>query len=92
LPAVTNTANAYNNLNHFAFYKRKNKTDSQYQFGKEGSHPEEMSNATMLMQCLEYIHNNPVNRGYVDLPKLWRYSIARAYLGKESLLPMILLS
>jgi len=56
-------------LKHFAFYKRKHKTDSQYQFWQEGSHPEEMSNATLLMQRLAYIHNNPVKHGYVDLPE-----------------------
>ena len=40
--------------------------DAQWQ---EGSHPEEMSNEFMLKQRLEYIHNNPVKRGYVDLPE-----------------------
>jgi putative transposase len=71
--------------------KRKHKTESQFQFWQEGSHPEEMNNDTMLMQRLAYIHNNPVKRGYVDLPEHWRYSSARAYMGKDSLLPIALL-
>ena len=79
-------------LKHFAYYKLKHKTQSQYQFWQEGSHPEEMSDATLLMQRLTYIHNNPVKRGYVDCPEHWRYSSARDYLGLESLLPVILLS
>jgi len=79
-------------LKHFAYYKLKHKTQSQYQFWQEGSHPEEMRDATLLMQRLDYIHNNPVKRGYVDLPEHWRYSSARAYLGQESLLPVVILS
>ena len=27
-----------------------------------------------MRQKLEYIHNNPVKRGYVDDPTHWRYS------------------
>lgn len=41
------------------------------------------------MQRLNYIHNNLVKRGYVDLPEHWRYSSARAYLWLESLLPVV---
>jgi len=37
-------------------------------------------------QKIEYIHNNPVERGYVDRPEHWRYSSARDYLGQEGLL------
>jgi len=79
-------------LKYFAYYKRKHKTESQYQFWQEGSHPKEMNNETMYKQRLEYIHNNPVERGYVDFPEDWRYSSARSYLGKEGLLPVVLLS
>jgi len=84
--------NATTLLKYFAYYKRKHKTESQYQFWQEGSHPEEMSDAGLLMQRLAYIHNNPVKRGYVDLPEHWRYSSARAYLGQDSLVPVVLLS
>ena len=79
-------------LKYFAYYKRKHKTESEYQFWQEGSHPEEMSETTLFMQRLTYIHNNPVKRGYVDLPEHWRYSSARSYMGEESLLPIVLLS
>jgi len=79
-------------LKYFAYYKRKHKIDSKYQFWQEGSHPEEMSETSMFIQRLAYIHDNPVERGYVDLPEQWRYSSARAYLGEEPLLPIVLLS
>ena len=79
-------------LKYFAYYKRKHKTESEYQFWQEGSHPEEMSETTLFMQRLTYIHNNPVKRGYVDLPEHWHYSSARSYMGEESLLLIVLLS
>jgi hypothetical protein len=31
----------------------------------------------MMLQKLEYIHLNPVKRGYVDETVHWRYSSAR---------------
>jgi putative transposase len=40
----------------------------------------------MLQQKMEYIHNNPIKRGYVDLAEHWRYSSARSYLGEAGLL------
>jgi len=78
-------------LKYFAYYKRKHKTESKYQLWQEGSHPEELSNEFMFKQRLAYIHNNPVERGYVDLPEHWRYSSARPYMGEASLLPIVLL-
>jgi putative transposase len=42
----------------------------------------------MMQQKIEYIHQNPVKRGYVDLAEHWRYSSARDYAGSERLLPV----
>ena len=42
----------------------------------------------MMEQKLEYIHENPVKRGYVDRPEHWRYSSMRNYLGLEGLIPV----
>jgi hypothetical protein len=39
-----------------------------------------------MRQKIAYIHDNPVKRGYVDLPEHWRYSSARNYLGQAGLL------
>jgi REP element-mobilizing transposase RayT len=78
-------------LQQLSYYKRKDKTDSEYQFWQEGSHPEEMSNADLFTQRLEYIHNNPVKRGYVDLAEHWRYSSARNYHGQAGLIPVVVL-
>jgi hypothetical protein len=40
----------------------------------------------MMRVKLEYIHNNPVKRGYVDEAVHWRYSSARDYEGRPGLL------
>jgi hypothetical protein len=40
----------------------------------------------MMRQKIEYIHHNPVKRGYVDDDVHWRYSSARNYAGQEGLL------
>jgi len=73
-------------LDQLAFYKKAHKNDRTYQFWQEGVHPEWIQDEAMMRQKVEYIHNNPVSRGYVDRPEHWRYSSARNYLGMEGLL------
>lgn len=35
---------------------------------------------------VDYIHNNPVKKGFVDKPAHWRYSSARDYHGVVGLI------
>lgn len=51
-----------------------------------GVHPELIQNEEMMRQKIEYIHLNPVKRGYVDNAEHWRYSSARDYLGQAGLI------
>ncbi|MCP4702531.1 MAG: hypothetical protein GY862_37585 [Gammaproteobacteria bacterium] len=48
--------------------------------------PECIESEIMLRQKVDYIHRNPVERGYVDLPWHWRYSSARNYEEMPGLL------
>jgi REP element-mobilizing transposase RayT len=57
--------------------KLSHKAASEYQVWEEGSQPKQISNDEMMDQKLDYIHDNPVKRGYVDDPVHWRYSSAR---------------
>jgi putative transposase len=66
--------------------KLSHKTQSTYQVWQEGSHPQEIFDEKKFIQKIEYIHNNPVRRGYVDEPSQWRYSSARNYDGRIGLL------
>ncbi len=68
------------------FVKRAHKRDREYQFWQEGSHAEMVFSEDVMRQKLNYIHLNPVKRGYVDLPEHWRYSSARNYLGQPGLI------
>ena len=73
-------------LDQLAFYKKAHKDDRLFQFWEEGVHPERIQNDGMMRQKIEYIHNNPITRGYVDEAEHWRYSSARNYAGHEGLL------
>jgi hypothetical protein len=58
---------------------------SSFQLWQEGSQPKLIETEALLRQKLEYIHDNPVKRGYVSDPTHWRYSSARNYAQIESL-------
>ena len=53
---------------------------STFKVWQSGSHPEAVTTREFLFQKLNYIHNNPVRKGYVALAEHWVYSSARNYL------------
>ena len=63
-------------LNLFRYYKKKHKKSSQYQVWQEGLHPKQIISDEMFRQKADYIHENPVRRGYVELPEHCYYSSA----------------
>jgi putative transposase len=69
--------------------KLPHKTDRENQLWQEGSHPQMIEDEAMMWQKLEYIHNNPVRRGYVDDPVHCLYSSARNYSKLPALVPVI---
>ena len=73
-------------LRLLAFFKRKHKVESTYQVWEEGNHPQVITREEVLRQKLDYIHQNPIKRGYVDAPEHWRYSSARNYAGQAGLI------
>jgi REP element-mobilizing transposase RayT len=76
-------------LEELRFHKLRNKIDQEYQLWQEGFHPKQIQNDEMMRQKLDYLHNNPVRRGYVDQPADWRYSSARIYAGRSGLLEVV---
>jgi putative transposase len=76
-------------LELLVLFKRSHKTESRYQVWEEGSHPQLIESEIMMRQKLDYIHQNPVKRGYVDQPEHWRYSSARNYAGQEGLIEVM---
>ncbi len=77
-------------LQELKYYKLKHKTDQQYQLWQEGSHPQMIQSDAMMWQKIEYIHNNPLRRRYVDDPTHWCYSSARNYAGQKGLLDVVM--
>jgi hypothetical protein len=67
----------------------RHKIDQRYQLWQEGSHPEQIQGDEMMLQKLEYTHNNPIRRGYVDEARHWRYSSARNYEGGKGLIEVV---
>jgi putative transposase len=66
-------------LNQFSYYSKRHKRMSQHQVWQEGFHPQMIQSEDMLVQKLEYIHHNPVKRGYVLKLEHWIWSSASAY-------------
>ena len=76
-------------LQELEFYKLKHKVDQQHQLWQEGSHPQIIESEQVMWQKIEYIHNNPLRRGFVDDPVHWRYSSARDYAGGKGLIEVV---
>ena len=63
-------------LSEFAYFRARHKTASEHQVWQEGFHPVAIHGDEMMVQKLDYLHNNPVQRGWVVSPEHWRYSSA----------------
>jgi putative transposase len=56
-----------------------NSMNKHVQFWQNGYHPIHCWNNQLIMQKLNYIHQNPVRAEYVNLPHDWKYSSASDY-------------
>ena len=60
---------------------------NEYKVWQSGSHAEAIVSDKFFCQKLEYIHQNPVRKGFVARPEDWLYSSARNYiLGDNSII------
>jgi len=67
-------------LDRLKSQRQTHKTRSQHQVWQEGFHPQAILDDAMMVQKLEYIHHNPLRRGWVTAPEHWRYSSAHEHL------------
>ena len=67
-------------LNQLAYFCAAHKTASTHQVWQEGVHPQSIMTDEMMLQKLEYVHNNPLKRGLVASPEHWVYSSAHEWL------------
>jgi putative transposase len=52
------------------------KTENGYRFWKDDNQPKIIESEKFLLQKMNYIHNNPVVKGYVARPEYWKWSSA----------------
>ena len=62
--------------------------DSEFQCWQEGYHPKKIIGDKMMIQKIQYIHDNPVKAEFVDKPEAWSYSSASDYHGGEGPIPI----
>jgi REP element-mobilizing transposase RayT len=74
-------------INQFHYFCAAHKATSDRQVWQEGVHPQAMVTDEIMLQKIDYIHNNPVKRGLVNLPEHWRYSSAHEHM--EGAVPLL---
>jgi len=60
----------------------RNKRNGKFQFWLQHNHPIELSTNELMDKRLAYIHNNPIQAGFVENPEDWIWSRASQYAGK----------
>jgi putative transposase len=65
-------------LNQLRFYRAPNRA-AEFQVWQDGAHPQAILSDAFMEQKLEYLHNNPVKRGWVSSPEHWRYTSAHEW-------------
>ncbi|MBK6264866.1 transposase [Marivirga sp. S37H4] len=64
----------------------KNSNVKNSQFWQQNNQPIELWSPEIIDQKVNYIHNNPVEAGFVSVPHFWKYSSAIDYSGGKGLL------
>ena len=72
-------------LNLFKYSGKGSSRHKNYKFWQSGNHAIELYSPRFLWDKVMYIHNNPVEAGFVSLPEDWLYSSAGNYVGSERL-------
>jgi putative transposase len=61
-----------------------NPRNKYYQVWQQNSHAEEVYSPKFTLSKIKYIHNNPVEEGFVERPEDYLYSSAKDYAGMKS--------
>lgn len=63
------------------------RNENGYRFWKEDNQPKIIENEKFALQKINYVHNNPAVKGYVEKPEYWKWSSAN--LNSEILVERI---
>jgi REP element-mobilizing transposase RayT len=61
----------------------KRAPEQQHKVWQDGYHPVALTSERWFEQKLDYMHNNPVRKGFVEYPEHWKYSSARNWLEDD---------
>ncbi|MEO6149379.1 MAG: transposase [Mucilaginibacter sp.] len=78
-------------LHRFQYHAKYNTRVQDYKVWQDGYHGISCDNTKILLQKLDYIHNNPVTAGIVTEPQHYLYSSAANYAGENGLISVLLL-
>ena len=78
-------------LYRFQYHAKYNNRIQDYKVWQDGYHGIECNTAKILLQKLDYIHDNPVLAGIVEEPQHYIYSSASSYTGGKGIIDVILL-
>lgn len=70
---------------------KKNGNNKGFQFWQQDNHPIELWDNYMKEQKLDYLHQNPVESGFVSSAEDYLYCSARDYAGEKGFLDIILI-
>jgi len=65
---------------------KMNNNNKDYQFWQQDNHPIELFSPLVTIQKIDYVHNNPVKAGIVEIPEYYLHSSARDYTGLKGIL------
>lgn len=79
--------NRYQILDRFSQTAKNAGKGNDHKVWLAGSYPFPITSRSVFYQKLNYIHYNPVKKGFVDKPEYWLYSSARNYrFGDHSIM------
>jgi REP element-mobilizing transposase RayT len=71
---------------------RENSNNCGFQLWQQHNNPIFLINQQMMHQKLNYLHNNPVEAGFVEKPEDWLYSSANDYYtGRKGMIDILLI-
>ena len=78
-------------LNKFSYEAKRTKRGKDYLFWHEGYHAKQIVTVGFLEEKLNYIHENPVESGFVSRAEDYLYSSKRDYCGEIGVLEIDML-
>jgi REP element-mobilizing transposase RayT len=69
---------------------KENSNNCGFQLWQQHNNPILLVNQQMMHQKLNYLHNNPVEAGFIEKPEDWLYSSAKDYFtGKKGMVDIL---